>query len=158
MKLKTLIIIITLFSCTVSFSQNSKTIFVQAECQMINDGYLSVGLGYQPRERLVYVERKHPTMSFIGWALNYTNSVKNSDWGLSLQALMCRAEYRNPIGFGLEGNFRLMSNKPHFGVKPMIGLSFPLLSILYGYNFDFCKTSNQKSQHELTLGIRFPLF
>lgn len=157
MKLKTLFIIITLFFCTITFSQNNKTIFFQAECQMINVGYLSVGLGYQPIG-IASTENKHSNLSFIGWSLNYTQSVKESDWGLSLQALMCPADYRNPIGFGLEGNYRLMSEKPHFGIKPMIGLSFPLFSFMYGYNIDFCKISKRKSQHEFSLGIRFPLF
>lgn len=158
MKLKTLIIIITLFFCTVSLSQNNKTIFVQAECQMLNDGSFSVGLGYQPIGRIDSLENKHSNFSFIGWGLNYTKSIMASDWGLSLQALVCPADYRNPIGAGLEGNYRLISNNPHFGIKPMIGLSFPIISIMYGYNIDFCKTSKKKSQHELTLGIRVPLF
>jgi hypothetical protein len=61
----------------------------------------------------------------------------------------------SPAGIGLELNYKSVAQGHHFGIKPMIGLSFPIVSIMYAYNFDFYKEKEERlSQHEIILGFR----
>ncbi len=153
-----IVTILTLLIGTSVFSQNRQALFMQAEYQFLKYNYLTIGLGFQPKKSLLQATRKHPKYSFIGWTANYSKKLENSDWGASIQTIMYTASTSGPFGIGLEGNYKSVNNTNHFAFKPLIGLSFPIVSIMYGYNFDFYKTKSERiNQHELILGFRFPL-
>lgn len=155
-------VFVILFSliCSYGFAQNTKrsSLFLHAEYQLLKYDYLTVGLGYQPRKTKLVAERSHPKYSFVGWTLNYSKKLGNSDWGVSVQNIMYTASTSGPFGMGVEGNFKSVNNKNHFGIKPLIGLSFPVISVMYAYNFDFYEVKSERiSQHELIVGIRVPV-
>jgi hypothetical protein len=119
---------------------------------------LTVGIGFQPKKTLLQATRKHSKYSFIGWTANYSKAIKNSDWGASVQTIIYTGSASGPFGIGLEGNYKSVNNTDHYCFKPLIGLSFPIISIMYAYNFDFYKIKTDRiNQHEIILGIRLPV-
>lgn len=136
-------------------SQDYRGLFVHAEYQALKYNYYQVGIGFHPKKHLVSVSRKHKKYSFIGYTLSYNNHFNNSDWGLAFQTVAYSGNYDGPIGIGLEWNLKKISGANHFGLKPMLGLSFPIWSVMYSYNFDLYQNKVERiSQHELTLGLR----
>jgi hypothetical protein len=163
MKVKFLTILTLAILCTTPlFGQrpkNNRSVFIQTEYQFLNYNYLTVGLGYQPRKTLLTVTRKNSKYSFIGWTVNYSKKLENSDWGASIQNVLYSGTENGPLGIGIEINYKSINQTDHFGAKPLIGLSFPLVSIMYAYNFDFYKTESERiNQHEIILGLRLAIF
>jgi hypothetical protein len=137
---------------------NKQALFVQAEYQFINYDFITIGLGFQPQKFFLTTTRKHPKLSFSGYTLNFNKSIKNADWGVSGQLIHYSASSSGPIGFGLELNYKNIQNQDHFGFKPLIGLSFSIVSIMYAYNFDLYNIkSDRLRQNELILGFRIPI-
>lgn len=140
---------------TDSFSQrptNTRSLFAHVEYQFRQYDYLTVGLGYQPKKTLSTWTRKNK-YSFTGWTANYCKKLDNEDWGVSIQTLAYSAN-----GVGLEGNYKAIHHSPHYSFKPLIGLSFPFVSIMYGYNFDFYKIKEERIRpSELILGLRLAI-
>lgn len=137
------------------FSQNYRGLFVHAEYQALKYNYLQFGLGFNPKKHLVAVSRKKEQYSFIGYTVSFSKSLANSDWGIALQSVAYSGNYDGPGGLGIEVNMKRISGLDHFGIKPIIGLSFPIWSVMYGYNFDLFEDKSQRiSQHELILGLR----
>lgn len=135
--------------------RNIRSIFIHTEYQLLNYNFLNVGLGYQPRKNMVYFARSNPKFSFIGWTVNYTKKLENKDWGASIQAISYSGSHDGPFGLGIEVNYKSVNNKDHFCFKPLIGLSFPVFSIMYAYNIDFYDVKSERiNQHELILGLR----
>lgn len=83
------------------------------------------------------------------------DNFNNKDWGLAIQSVGYSGSYEGPLGLGIEFNYKSVNQANHFGLKPIIGLSFPIWSIMYGYNFDLYKPKSERiSQHEFILGFR----
>ena len=163
MKVKFLIILtLAILNTTLLFGQrpkNHRSVFIQTEYQFLQYNYLTVGLGYQPKKNLLTVARKNSKYSFTGWTVNYSKKLENSDWGASIQNVLYSGTVNGPIGIGIEINYKSINQSDHFGVKPLIGLSFPFVSIMYAYNFDFYKTVSERiNQNEIILGLRLAIF
>lgn len=119
---------------------------------------MTVGLGYQPKKTMVTLTRKHTKFTFLGWAFNYSKKLENSDWGASVQTIAYAGTANGPGAIGLEGNYKSINQTNHLSFKPLIGLSFPIVSLMYAYNFDFYKIkADRVSQHELILGLRLAM-
>ena len=152
-------LIISLANLYAQNNKNHRAIFIQAEYQCINYDYMTVGIGFQPKKHLIDLTRKHPKLSFIGYTINYSKKMQNSDWGVSLQTCVYSASTSGPIGMGLEANYKSIQLKDHFCLKPFIGLSFPIVSIVYAYNIDFYKLkSDRLNQNEIIVSVRIPIF
>ncbi len=157
-------LILTFFLYTDCFGQrksnndNIRSLFIQTEYQFLKYDYLTFGLGFQPKRTLLQAERRHSKYSFVGWTINYSKKLENADWGASIQTILYTSTADGPFGIGLEGNYKSVNNTDHFCFKPLIGLSFPFVSIMYAYNFDFYKIKADRiNQHELILGLRLAI-
>ena len=138
--------------------ENRRSLFVQAEYQALHYNFLSVGLGYQPERGPLKFSRRNQKYSFIGYTANYTRQLTGSDWGASAQLVGYSAASSGPIGAGLEINYKSIKNTNHYGFKPLLGLSFPIISSMFGYNFDFYKIPSQRiNQFEIIFGLRYAL-
>lgn len=149
-------------SATCAFAQkdtNRKALFVQSEYQFLNQSFVSVGIGYQPHRNVLFrVARKHPTWSFQGWAINLLRSTSSDTWGASAQALLCTATASGPFAAGVEVNYLNHDDGPHWGIKPQIGLSFPVVSVLYGYTFSVTEANDPvRNGNEIAVVLRFPV-
>jgi hypothetical protein len=157
------LLFLTLFLFTSGYAygqeeENIRSLFVQAEYQALHYNFLSVGLGYQPEKGLLNFPRKNLKFSFIGYTANFTKTLNNSDWGASVQAIGYSGATSGPLGGGLEVNYKSVKNTNHYGIKPLLGLSFPIVSIMFGYNFDFYKVPSERiNQFEIIFGLRYAL-
>ncbi|MCC6372657.1 MAG: hypothetical protein IT236_16760 [Bacteroidia bacterium] len=140
-------------------NKNYRAVFVHAEYQWLNYNFMNIGIGFQQKKHLVELSRHHAKFSFGGYTVNYSKKIQNSDWGLSLQSCIYSATANGPFAVGFEVNYKSIQNKAHFGAKPFIGLSFPIVSLVYAHNFDFYDVKAERlNQHELILSARIPVF
>lgn len=154
-----ILILISLLNSLVTFSQDEGKIEIHADYQTLKYDYLQIGFGFAPKKHLISINRDNKSFSFIGYRLSYSDNVNNSDWGVALQSLVLGGDFRNFPGFGIEVNYKSVSQNSHIGIKPLIGLSFPYINIMYGYNFDLNKTKSERvSQHELIIGLSLNVF
>ncbi len=138
-----------------TYTQDKKGIFAHVEYQVLKNDFLQFGIGFHPKKHLVNFSRRNGKYTFIGYTLNYSTQLNNSDWGLALQSVAYSATYEGPIGVGLELNMKNRSATNHFGFKPLIGLSFPMWSVMYGHHFDLNRNKMERiNQHELIFGLR----
>jgi hypothetical protein len=151
-------IILTIIIFSAAYSQNRQALFCQTEYQFLKYNYWTVGFGFQRPKPLLQANRMNPKYSFFGWTVNYSKTLNNADWGVSVQSIAYTGCVDGPFGIGLEGNYKSVNSTDHYCFKPLIGLSFPVISIMYAYNFDFYKIKADRiNQHEIILGIRVPL-
>lgn len=149
-----LCLLFSLLSTTIS-AQDKRGLFVHAEYQFLKYDYLQTGIGFHPKKHRVKLSRSEEQYCFIGYTLSYIDNLHNKDWGVALQSVAYSGSYDGPMGIGFELNYKSINQIDHFGLKPLIGLSFPIWSVMYGYNFDLNKPKTERiSQHELILGFR----
>lgn len=154
MKEKILLLLLLLPFVEVS-AQDRRGIFVHAEYQFLKYDYLQAGIGFHPKKHLVNVSSTKEQYCFIGYTLSYMDNFKNKDWGVAIQSVAYGGSYDGPLGLGIELNYKSVNQTDHYGLKPIIGLSFPVWNVMYGYNFDLYKPKTERiSQHELILGFR----
>lgn len=143
-----------------SYAQGYNSVFIHAEYQAIKYNYLQFGIGYHKNLSTTGMlgsidgSTKH---TFIGPTLNFSKKLNSTDWGTSIQYAAYTGKLTIfPIGLGMEVNLKNVNQVNHIGVKPIFGLAYPFLSIMYGYNIDIRKLKKERiSQHELILGLRF---
>ena len=151
-----------LILCFAGFSQKSNILFIHTEYQALNYNFYSIGIGFQPKKQIFYINPRDVCykgkFKFNGFTFSFNKKLENKDWGLATQLIGYCADFKNPIGAGIELNYKSIEHSDHFSVKPLIGLSLPLISFMYGYNFDFYKIKSLRvNQHELIMGIRIPV-
>lgn len=152
---KSLILILLLLFTRNSFSQQYNGLFIHGEYQALKYNFIQFGIGHSIKNNFLQAVRKNEKYYFSGYTISYSKNLNNSDWGLAGQYIVYSGTYDAPSAIGLEVNYKSVQYKDHFGIKPIIGLSFPMWSVTYGYNFDLYKTKDQRiSQHELIFGLR----
>lgn len=153
------VIVISSFSLLGQKQQNHRSIFIHIEYQCLNYDYMTIGIGFQPKNNFPDIVNKHPKLSFRGYTINFSKKLQNSDWGLSIQTCMYSATASGPLGIGLEANYKSINANDHICFKPFIGLSFPIISIMYGYNIDFYTIKSERlNQNEIIISARIPVF
>jgi hypothetical protein len=155
-----IVTILILFICSlrIGSAQSYNGLFVHADYQALKYSYLQVGVGHHLKNNFLQSSGKNDRYYFSGYTVSYTKNLNNSDWGLAIQYITYSGSYDGPGVFGIEANYKSVQLQNHFGMKPIIGLSFPMWSIAYGYNFDLYREKSQRiSQHELVLGLRLRL-
>lgn len=150
-----LILIIFFIVGRICFSQHYSGLFMHTEYQVLKYDYLQIGLGHSLKNNILQTNRKNDPYCFTGYTLSYSKNLNNSDWGLATQYIVYSGTYDGPIAVGIEFNYKSITKEHHFGIKPIVGLSFPIWSITYGYNFDMYGIKDQRlNQHELIVGLR----
>ncbi|MBI1306980.1 MAG: hypothetical protein GC181_10295 [Bacteroidetes bacterium] len=125
--------------------------------------YFSFGLGYQSGDPIIPVRKQNSKYNFNGFILSYNRSIQENnygkrDWGTSLQYAIYSFGKNLPFVTAVEANYKSVSHKKHFGIKPGVGFTYKCFNLVYGYNFDFNKNPEQRiSQHEILLSYWFKL-
>ena len=154
-----ILLIATLLTALSAYTQDEKKIEIHTDYQLLKYDYLQVGFGFAPKNHLISLNRDNKSFSFIGYRLSYSDNLNNSDWGIAAQSIALGGSFRNFPGFGIEVYYKSISQKNHFGIKPLIGLSFPYFNIMYGYNLDLYNVKSERlSQHELIFGLSLNVF
>ena len=148
--------------CPLIHGQNREILFSHFEYQFLNYSYLSAGIGFTPKGIKADSKYDKDQVSDIGISINYNKNLNNDNWGLSFQfcthPINPKMLMNQMFTMGVEVNYKSVKNTSHFGFKPIIGLTYRFVSLLYEYNFDFYKITDERiSQHELILRVRIPL-
>lgn len=150
-----LILLLFLLCIRFGFTQQYSGLFVHVEYQVLKYNYLQFGIGHHLKNNLIQAKRDNEQYYFSGYTISYSKSINNSDWGLVAQYIAYSGTYSGPIALGIEMNYKSVNTANHYGIKPIIGLSFPIWSVTYGYNFDLYGNKEERiSQHELIVGLR----
>jgi hypothetical protein len=176
MILRKFLIINFILSVSILFSQNAdsviktdsfpspinitaRKIFIHADYQFLKYDYFQIGIGFNPKNHRVLINRNNESFAFLGYRFGYSKNLNNSDWGLNAQSIALQGHYGGFTGIGMEINYKSIKKINHFGFKPLVGFAFPNWNLMYGYNFDFYKEKSQRiSQHEIILGVNLQIF
>jgi hypothetical protein len=144
---------------TPQIKTTSRKIYIHADYQLLKYDYFQIGIGFNPKNHRVLLNRNNESFAFLGYRCGYSKNFNNSDWGLNIQSIALQGHYSGFTGLGMEINYKSINKINHFGFKPLVGFAFPNWNLMYGYNFDFYKDKSQRiSQHEIILGVNLQIF
>ena len=109
---------------------------------------IELGVGYQPWE----VEGGFVWYPFAGFLALAEFSPDTKLFGTSLNAWYLSG----PFACGLGINRYVISDDETYGIKPMIGISFRRIGIMYGYNF-YSKNNTITDLHHDSFTIKYYL-
>lgn len=129
-----------------------KRLEAHLEYQFLNYNYVTAGIGYIAMHR--FRGKYTGDYVFRMISMNYSRAFINEDWGAFIRFLKYSSTVNLAFVSAFEVNYKSVSKKDHYALKPLIGLNYSFVRLMYGYNFDFYTTKAERiSQHELILGF-----
>jgi hypothetical protein len=116
-----------------------------------NNTFLEIGAGYQPWE----TASDFIKYSFAGFLALYEFDPSRKLYGISINAWYLGG----PFSCGLGINRYAERTSDTYGIKPMIGISFLRIGVMYGYNFFLTPNSISNLYHNsITFKYYFPVW
>jgi hypothetical protein len=113
--------------------------------------FIEIGVGYQPWE----VKGNYVYFPFAGFIAMYEVEPMRKVYGTSLNAWYLAGFF----SCGLSANRYSDHTNDTYGIKPMVGISFLRIGVMYGYNFFLNKNSITDLRHNtFTIKYYLPLW